>query len=369
MKITILKNNLKNSLDAVSRTIGENTNLPILKNVLVKSENGKINLVSTDLETAVVKTIAGKIIDEGQITVPFNVFNSVINNIQSERIDIESKEANILIKTDSYEAKIQGMNYDEFPIIPKIGLKDEFIEIKGDILKDSFNSVISAAQVSELRPEISGVMLDIDGETIKFVATDSFRLAEKTIYSSDFTNNFERGFKLIIPLKPVQEIVRIINDKDTYKIYSDESQIMVKSDEITIITRLIDGKFPEYTPIIPKNTTTNLEISRGELTGALRLVSSFSPKNNEVIFRIVPDQKLLEVYSADSLLGENKYLIPAKITGEPLNISFNWRFILDGMKNMDTETINIGFQGDVKPSVIKCPKDNSYIYIAMPIKD
>jgi DNA polymerase-3 subunit beta len=144
---------------------------------------------------------------------------------------------------------------------------------------------------------------------------------------------------------------------------------MVKDDDITFITRLIDGKFPEYTPIIPKNTSTNIEVNRAELTGALKLVSSFSPKNNEVIFRIVPDQKLLEIYSADSLLGENKYLIPAKITGEPLNISFNWRFIMDGLKNITSETVNMGFQGDVKPSVIKWQKDNPYTYIVMPIKD
>jgi DNA polymerase-3 subunit beta len=369
MKITILKNNLKNALDAASRTVGENINLPILKNVLIKSENGKINIISTDLETAVIKAVAGKVIEDGQITVPFTIFNSVINNIQSERIDIENKGLNVLVKTDSYEAKIQGMNHEEFPIIPKIGAKEEYIEIKGDILKESLVSVMSASQISELRPEISGVMLNVDGETIKFVATDSFRLAEKTIYSSDFTNNFEKGFKLIIPLKPAQEIVRIIADKEIYKIYSDESQIMVKNDDITIITRLIDGKFPEYTPIIPKSVSTNLEISRNELTGALKLVSSFSPKNNEVIFKIVPEQKLVEVYSADSLLGENKYLIPAKITGEALNISFNWRFILDGMKNMDIETVNMGFQGDFKPSIIKRPQDNSYVYIVMPIKD
>ncbi|MFA4999289.1 MAG: DNA polymerase III subunit beta [Parcubacteria group bacterium] len=369
MKFTVLKNNLKNSLDAVSRIAGENTALPILKNVLVKAEGGKIDIIATDLETAIIKTVAGKIMEDGQITIPFVVFNNVINNIQSERIDIENKGLNIQIKTDSYEAKIQGMNYEEFPIIPRVERKDEFIEIKGEVLKESINAVISAAQISELRPEISGILLDVDGETIKFVATDSFRLAEKTLYSSDFVNNFERGFKIIIPLKPAQEIVRIITDKETIRIYSDESQLMVKDDDITFITRLIDGKFPEYTPIIPKNTSTNIEVNRAELTGALKLVSSFSPKNNEVIFRIVPDQKLLEIYSADSLLGENKYLIPAKITGEPLNISFNWRFIMDGLKNITSETVNMGFQGDVKPSVIKWQKDNPYTYIVMPIKD
>jgi len=130
MKITVLKNNLKNSLDAVSRIVGENNNLPILKNVLIKSESGKINISSTDLETAIIKKVAGKSVEDGQITVPFSIFNNVINNIQSERIDLEAKKNNILIKTDSYEAKIQGMDSEDFPIIPKIEEKNEFFELK-----------------------------------------------------------------------------------------------------------------------------------------------------------------------------------------------------------------------------------------------
>jgi len=369
MKITVLKNNLKNSLDAVSRIVGENNNLPILKNILIKSESGKINISSTDLETAIIKKVAGKSVEDGQITVPFYIFNNVINNIQSERIDLEAKKNNILIKTDSYEAKIQGMDSEDFPIIPKIEEKNEFFEIKGENLKDGIISVMSAAQISELRPEISGVLIDIDGENIKFVATDSFRLAEKTLYGSEFTNNFERGFKIIIPLRPAQELVRVINDKENVRIYSDGSQFMAETDDTILVTRLIDGNFPDYTQIIPKNISTDIEVSRSELIGALKLVSSFSSKNNEIIFKIIPDKKMIEVYSTDSSLGENKYLIPAKISGEGVNVSFNWRFVSDGLKNIDSETVNIGLQGDVKPSVIKWPQDNSYIYIVMPIKD
>lgn len=370
MKITVLKNNLKNALDIVSKVVSDNSNLPIIKNVLIKADENKISAISTDLETAIIKNIAGKIAKTGQITIPFIIFNNIITNIQSERIDIESQGLNIIIKTDSYEAKIQGMNYEEFPIIPKIDLQEEFVEIKGDILKENILSVINAAQISELKPEISGVMIDIDGDIIKLVATDSFRLAEKTIYSSDFINNLQGGFKIIIPLKPTEIITKIINDKSLFKLYFNKSQFMLKSDDITLITRLIDGQFPEYTSIIPKNTNTNLEISRSELMNALKLVSAFSSKNNEVFFKIIPEQKLVEVYSADNLLGENKYLIPAKITGESLSISFNWRFILDGLKNINTaDAVHFGFQGDIKPSIIKYPKDNTFFYIIMPIKD
>ncbi|MDD5015898.1 MAG: DNA polymerase III subunit beta, partial [Atribacterota bacterium] len=135
MKIVILRNNLKNALDAVSHTLGDASNLPILKNILIKAVGGRIQICSTDLETAIVRSVAGKIINEGSVTIPFAVFSSVIGNIQNERLDLENKGMNILIKTDNYEAVIQGMNIDDFPIIPKIDNKDEYFEINGNVLK------------------------------------------------------------------------------------------------------------------------------------------------------------------------------------------------------------------------------------------
>lgn len=363
MKLVILKNNLKSALDAASHAIGDNANLPILKNVLIKAEGGKIIFSTTNLETAIIKTVAGKIIEDGSITVPFALFNSVINNIQNERIDIENKGSAIKIKTDNYEAVIQGLNSEDYPIIPKINPQSGFIEIDGEIIKSAVEEVISAAQISELRPEISGVLFNIENNSVKLAATDTFRLAEKTIYDSQFKNNFEKGVKVIFPLKPLQEIMRVINPKSSVKFYTDGSQIMIDSDDLEIITRVIDGEFPDYTPIIPKTISTEITIDKNEIINALKLASSFTSKNNEVRLKIGSDGKTVEIYSADSLLGENKYLISAKITGKPVEVYFNWRYLLDGLKNIESETAVIGLQDK---SIIKSLGDSSYFYILMP---
>jgi len=367
MKLVILKNNLKNALDAVSHTVGDNAGLPILKNVLIKADGGLLSLSSTNLETAIIKNVAGKIIEEGSFTLPFSLFNNIIGNIQNEKIDLEKKGSSIKIKTDNYEAVIQGVSADDYPIIPKINNRSECIEIEGNILKEILNQVVTAAQVSELRPEISGVLVDLESSAVKFIATDTFRLAEKTIYESDFKNQFSKGMKVIIPLKPVQEILRVINEKAPIKIFTDGSQILIESDGLELITRVIDGKFPDYIPIIPKNIETEINVDRTELMNALKLASSFSSKNNEVRIRVGTDGKMMEIYSADNALGENKYLLSANISGIPVEVSFNWRYFLDGLKNINSDSVTIGLQGDVKPSIIRPSGDKSFFYIIMPL--
>jgi len=369
MKIIVLKNNFKEGLDSVSRAIGEKSNLPILKNVLIDSENGKIKISSTNLEIAIVKEISGKIIEPGKTTIPFETLFSIINNIPSERINIEVKKTSLFLKTDNYEATIQGINPEEFPIIPKIKQENNFFEIQGSILKEGINKIINACQFSELRPELSGVLVNIENNLIKITATDSFRLAEKTIFPAQFKNQFNNKIKIIIPLKTIQEVIKNLGESSTAKIFIDDTQILFKSETVEIISRLIEGQFPDYEQIIPKEIETEIILNREELINALKLVSTFSSRNNEVIIRTQEDKKTIEVYSSDSALGENKYLIPTKIKGESVEVVFNWRYLLDGLKNINFSDIVCGLQGDTKPAIIKSSNDTSYFYILMPIKN
>ncbi|MBZ1348921.1 MAG: DNA polymerase III subunit beta [Candidatus Liptonbacteria bacterium] len=368
MKILILRSHLKSALDAVSRIVGENLNLPILKNILIKTDTNKIKISSTNLEIAINKKIPGKIIEEGEISILFSVFHEIVNNLQSERIDLEDKKRNLFFKTDNYEALIQGDNPQDFPIIPNIKKEKEFIEIQGIILKDGINKVINASQFSDLRPELSGVLLTVGPNNIKLTTTDSFRLAEKTFSNQQFKENFNIKPKIIIPLKTIQEVARNLEEESNIKIFIDENQILFKTEDLEIISRLIDGQFPDYEPIIPKELSTEILINRNELISAVKLTSSFSSRNNEVVVKIKEDKKVLEIYSAESNLGENKYLIPAKIKGESVTASFNWKYLMDGLKNINSENILFGLQGDTKPSILKSLSDVSYFYVLMPIR-
>lgn len=369
MKIIILKSNLKESLAAVEKAISENNNLPILKNVLLKTYNNKIKIAATNLDLGIIKMTSGKIIEEGGITVPFNTFYSLVNNSDNERITIETDKNNLVFKTDNYSAKIQGVNHEEFPIIPKIENEEIFIELETSVFKDSINKVLNAAQISEIRPEISGVLFDFQMTLLKFVATDAFRLAQKTLNNNQFKANFNQGFKVIVPLKTISEAVKIFPENQPIRIFIDNNQILFKNDELELISRLIDGEYPDYEQIVPKSIDNELVINKDQLVNAIKLASNFSGRTNDVKFKINESKKILEVYSANQYLGENNYLIPIKMKGEGFSeIAFNWHYFLDGLKVVEQENLIFGVNDNNKPSVLKSSEDGSYFYILMPIK-
>lgn len=372
MEIIILKNHLKSGLEAINRIGGEKdgTTLPILKNFLIETVDNKIKLIMTNLELAVTVFIPGKVVENGDLTVPFSIFNSIINNLQSERINLENKDNKLIIKTDNYQAKIQGIKKEEFPIIPKINKNQPKLEINALIFKKSLLSLTGAAQISETKPELNGIFFNFQPNLLKLAATDSFRLAEKTITDAQFKSNTDKEFKIIIPLKTIQEIIRIFKeDEDRIDIYFDQNQIFLKTENLEIISRLINGNFPDYRQIVPENFETEIILGKEQLINALKLTGAFTDKLNEIKVVIRGGAKNIEIQSSSQSLGENQYLISAKIKGQPLEIVFNWRFLLDGIKGLDSENIFIGFNGDNKPALLKSPGDASYFYVIMPIKN
>ncbi|MEK9186331.1 MAG: DNA polymerase III subunit beta [Patescibacteria group bacterium] len=370
MKLIVLRNNLKSGLSAVERAVTENSALPILKNVLIKTFNNRIKLVGTNLELGISCLVSGKIIEEGEVNVPFGVLYGIINNIDSEKVSLESEKNNLHIKTDNYNAVIQGVSSEEFPIIPKIENTEYNLELNGEVLKNSLLKVSSSVQISEIRPEISGVLFDFQITILKIAATDSFRLSEVTLINNQYTTNLRKGFKVIIPLKTIQELIRIIPDDKQVTIQIDPNQILFKNEDVEIISRLIDGNYPDYEQIIPKEFGLEVQINKGHALNAIKLVSNFSGKGNDILLKIADGKKAVEIYSSNQYLGENKYLIPAKIKGDNNGIVvFNWRYLLDGLKIMDSEEIIFGMNGESKPATIKPANNQSYFYILMPIKN
>lgn len=367
MKLIVLRNNLKDGLNIVGRATTENTNLPILKNILIKTYNNKIKLSATNLELAVTHLISGKIIEEGGITVPISILNGIVNSCDSERINLEVKNNVLNFKTDNYEANIQGLSEEEFPIIPKIENDKNYLSIDFNLFKDTLLKIIPAIQMSDIRPEISGVLFDFQLTNLKLVGTDSFRLAEKIINEQYYKNNFLKGFKVIIPLKTIQEVVRAVREGNL-NIYIDPNQILFKNNDFEIISRLIDGHYPDYEQIIPKNWDTECILNKELFSNAVKLVSNFTGRVNDIKVKTKEGKKTLEVYSANQYFGENKYLIPAKIKGEDFEIAFNWHYLFDGLKNFESEDLNFIVNGDSRPTLIKSPNDTSYFYLLMPIK-
>lgn len=368
MKLIVLRNNLLDALFNTEKAVGDNANLPILKNILLKTENNKIFIITTNLELAVSSVVSGKIIENGETTIPHSILNNIVKNLAADRINLAYKNKQLTVTTDNYEAVIQCQNPKEFPIIPTVHSKKESIRIKTDYFKEVLGNVVVATQYSDIRPEISGVFLYQKDGDLMVVATDSFRLAEKKLDRNYYELN-EEDIAVTIPLKTTLEILRVLKEsEENLDIFVNQNQILFKTGSLEIVSHLVDGKFPDYQAIIPKQVRSEVFVQRQELLNAVKLTSAFSSRINDVTIKVGENKKFLEVYSASSALGENRYRIPVKTKGDNFVVVFNWRYLLDGLKIYKSENVTLGLNAPDRPVIVRSPNEESLLYVLMPIK-
>ncbi len=369
MKITVLKKNLRDGLAIAEHAIAENNNLPALRSILIRTEGDAIQLRATNLEIAVTTIISGKVVEHGGIAIPFAPLYSIVSNLVSERIELLVVGQTLEITTDNYSAKIQGLPEGDFPIIPQLETTEQSFTIDSAVLRDALSQVVVAAQISEIRPELSGVLFDFQLTTLTLVATDSFRLAHKTLTDRQFKSACGVSWKAIFPLYTTAEIMRIFPGSSSLSCALDAHQLLIKNETTQLISRLIDGDYPDYNAVIPRAFTGELTTENNQLVQALKLVSNFSGKVNDVHFALSDDGRSLAISSANSYVGENRYLIPIKSSGERFkDLVFNWRYLLDGIRAIPATEIHFSLNGDAKPGLIKSQSDASYFYVVMPIR-
>jgi DNA polymerase-3 subunit beta len=264
MYIICLQENLKQALNITEKIIGRNLTLPILNNLLLFAENNKLKISSTNLEIGINSWVTGKIQKSGSITIPAKLIGDFINNLPNGKIELRVKNKQLEIKCKKFKAILKGLPADDFPIIPKI--KDNpLIKIKGSILKNGFSQVVEMAALSESRPEISGIYMRFDKNLIKLAATDSFRLAEKNIEINSNSKEL-KGQIVIIPQRTIQEVIRILGEEEMgVGITLSGNQILFNLGNTQIVSRLIEGQYPNYQQIIPNSFQTQVIINREEL--------------------------------------------------------------------------------------------------------
>lgn len=375
MNLICFKENLKKSLDNALRIIKYNSTLPILNNFLLSTENGMLKVSSTDLEIGFTSLVPSKIIKEGSITVPAQLLSQFVNNLPNKNINLEVKDSKLILNCDNIKASINGLSAEDFPIIPKIK-NNSVLNINSKILKNYLNYVINSSAISDSRPEISSIYIRINPDQVKFIATDSFRLAHKTVFilSQDLKDkikiNFEKSKNIIIPLRTAGELLRILGDQnDNVKVAIDDNQILFNLDNTQLISRLIEGNYPDYEAIIPKSSETKCYLSKNDLEESIKLAGCFSSKLNDINIKTNSEKSQIEIFSNNSEYGNNHAKISSEIKGKDVSIVFNWRYFLDGLKNIDEDELILEFNGDQKPAVIKPSKNADFFYILMPIRN
>lgn len=376
MKISTLQENIKQGLLAVGHIAGKNINLPILNNVMIEAGAGKIKLITTNLEMGAVKTIRGKIEKEGSFTVDSKIFSDYVSLLPNNKIEIEVKDGGLVVKTEGYKTKIVGQEAKDFPLIPSID-RSVFYNIDAEELKDSLSQVVFATANSESRIELSGVLFSFSKDKLTLAATDSYRLAEKEIPVK--TNNDQEVEKnVIVPARTVQELVRVLSgmkdggiedDDKELKIYLSENQIMFSVGGMELISRLIEGQYPDYKQIFPQSSKTEIIINRSQIIRAAKASSLFSKTGvNDVGLDFSADKNKTIISSTSSQTGESVAEIDSSIKGENNNVVINYRYFLDGLNNIDDENVKISIVDPNTPCIIRPEKTKGYLYIIMPIK-
>jgi DNA polymerase-3 subunit beta len=363
MKLECSIEKIKNAVSQTERITGRNLTLPVLGSVLLIASGKSIKFRATNLSLGIEIEIPAKIEKEGTLAISGSVLNAIFSNIsQNENVHLENKDGNLLIRTKKSQIKLKSQPHDDFPTIPAV--TGNSFEIESKKLIDGIKSVCYSSSISDIKPEISSVFIYTNEDSLVFVSTDSFRLAEKKIK----TKGLGEISGILIPFKNISEILRVFGEFiGVIKVCFNKNQISFSSDNTYLTSRIIDGIFPDYRQIIPKDSLTEVVVLKQDLLNALKLSNVFSDKFNQVNLSVKPREKVFELSSANNDIGENKTNLDAVIKGENVELGFNYKYFLDCFQSISTDSVSIKFSGSSKPIVISPISDSSFTYLIMPM--
>ncbi len=365
MKLTILQSNFSKAINQVSRVVGARTTLPVLNNILLSATKGKIELSATDLEIGIITSTIGKIEEEGEITLPAKLLTDFIANNRDESIEVITEGTKATLKSAHYEAEIVGISAEEFPKIPTIEQKEEISLAKDQIFSGLKKTVIATAN-DETRPVLAGVFFSFDKNELILAATDSYRLSEIKIKTE--TEIPER--KMIVPSRTINEVIRLMSSDSVEKVMisSTPNQVSFRLNETQIVSRLIEGAFPNYKQIIPTESKIKVTVDFGEFQAAVKMSSLFAKDSANNNVKIKTGKDTIIISSALLQTGSAKSEIAAKITGGEIEVAFNARYILDILPVISSKKIEINLNDSFSAGIVSSPDEPDFIYIIMPLK-
>ena len=362
MKLQVTQENLNKALNSVSRVANSRGTLPILANVLIKTTNNRLSLAATNLDIAITHYIGAKVSDEGSITVPARLMQDFVSSLPEGVISLDLKDSKLHVTTDKYQSVINGMVADDFPIMPAISSGKSWV-IDGPAFKKGLQQVVFAASNDETRPILTGVLLQtIDGK-LHLAATDSYRLTEKQLAAN------KEDVRILVPASAMQDLLRILGETDDkVKVTHDEQQVLFQVGDVELVTRLVDGKYPDYKRLIPEKFATEARLKKADLLNITKVSSLFARESaGSITIELDDKAKQISISSVASQLGENTATADAKVTGNG-SITLNSRYLLDALNALDGDEVVFGFNGKLEPTLISDPESGDYKHIIMPLK-
>ena len=373
MKVSCLQENLAKGLSIVSRAVSTRSTLPVLGNVLLATDNGRLKLSATNLEIVITCWVGAKVESEGAITIPARTFNDLVSTLPQDRVDLVLNETTQTLHVSCLrtQANIKGIDAQEFPLVPEPD-NEHRIRVEADVFKQMINQVAFAAALDDARPTLTGVSATFEGSQITMAATDGFRLS---LRSAHIPSLVEEPFSAIIPARALMEVARVTAD-DTEAVYislpSGRNQIIFDMDSVLLVSQLIDGNFPDYTPIIPKKRNTRTVMSTADFRKACKTADIFARESSHTArVAIEPGDEITPAYATiaatSAETGDNVAQIDASVDGDPVEIAFNVKYMTDVLNVIDTPQVALETTGAMDPGVLKPVGDNDFVHIIMPM--
>ncbi len=373
MKFSCLQENLAKGLAIVGRAVATRSTLPVLSNVLMATDEGRLKLSATNLEVGISCWIGAKVEEDGATTIPARLLSDFVNSLPPERIDAElvTRTQTLNLKCSNYEANIKGIDAQEFPIIVALS-EDSGISLEPATLREMISQVSFAAAMDESRPVLTGVLAEISSDNLTMAAADGFRLS---VRNAELSESAPSSSSVIIPAKALQELARVSAEEDEpirMTIASNRSQVYFRMTNIDLVSQLVEGNFPDYKQIIPQSSATHIVVDADEMLKAVKIASFFArDAANVVRVRVTPGEQgiggRVTVMATSAELGDNVTEIDAAVDGDPIEIAFNARYLTEVLSVIGTSQVALETTSPSSPGVIRPVGDERFVHVIMPM--
>jgi DNA polymerase-3 subunit beta len=374
MKLSCLQENLKRGLAVVGHAVAGKSTLPVLSNILLATDEGRLKLAATNLEVGITAWIGAKIEEEGAVTVPAKLLSDVVGGLPNDKINLalDARTQTMNLTCARFEANIKGIEADEFPVIPTIADRQPTASFPPDLLRETVDQVAFAAATDDTRPVLAGVLMRLKGKTATFAAADGFRLAVRTV---ELPEPVVEPLDVIVPARALLELARIVGDVEggvEVTVTPSGGQILFHTESMDLVSRLIDGKFPDFERIIPGQYATRTVLDTQEFAKAVKLASYFATASANIVKLTMesggdlgPGKLVISSNAAE--VGSNQGALDGMIHGEGGQIALNVKFLAEALNAIKTPQIALETQTAQNPGVFKPVGADGYIHIVMPM--
>jgi DNA polymerase-3 subunit beta len=365
MKVTVLQSELAKLLGSSLRFVSTRAQLPILENLMLEARGARLMVKATNLETSFLSSVGAKVEKEGAIAVPARTMSDIVSNLTGEKVMIVVEKENLKLTCDSFRGRLVGMNTSDFPVLVE-SLGKGAVGLEGKVLVEGLSKVLFGVSKDETRPVLTGVLFSFDPEKpfLSLVASDGFRLSQKKVV---LKKKVEEA-AMILPRGVLGEIVRMVaEEKVAMEVKEAENQVVFGLGKTVLGTKVIEGEFPNFERIIPKETRVKVAVSKEELLNAVRLGAVFARDGSNVV-KLVVASGGLRVLASSAKSGKQEMEIPGKVSGEGVEISYNYRFLEEFLGVVTGESVEMEFTDGASPGVFRDPKDPEFFHLIMPVR-